>query len=351
MVESFSTDYMHNVPLGVVKAMIMSWLCTANKNEPFYINKTQRAILDERLLAIPKCSFVGRRPRSLTQLSNMKACELRSLLLFFLPVCIAGLLPKKFVDHFRLLSKSIYCLLKMEIKYEELNSVEIDLNRFVREYQVFYGKSAMTMNVHLISHLVSNVRNNGPLWCTSMFGFESSNGHLVKLFHGTTDVLKQISMKYILKHINHVKEPSKQIERTFTFCEPKKITLIENYLKVLNDMGLPVQREKFPIFTALNIGTVKYTSVEYTRAKKSCDYVIRFNNTKYGKIIFFFEFEHLNLMMIELLDVTNRIDHIHEVCHSKFLIVEVTEINEKLVHYNMFGSSFICSRPNTYEKD
>lgn len=178
LANSFCLDYMHNVPLGVFKTMLKSWICTANKNAPYYINKKRREILDERLLSIPKCSFIGRRTRSLSQLANLKACELRSLLLFYLPTCITGLLPKQFVDHLQLLSKSIYCLLKTEIELDELNSVEIDLNRFVKEYQEFYGKSAMTMNVHLISHLVQNVRNNGPLWSTSMFGFESSNGHL-----------------------------------------------------------------------------------------------------------------------------------------------------------------------------
>lgn len=224
LVNSFCLDYMHNVILGVFKAILRSWLSSAHAR--YYLKKNARITLDKRLLSILKCSFISRRTRSLQQLPKMKACELRSLLLFYLPICISGLLPKKYVDHLRLLSKSIHSLLKTEIDFNELNTIEIDLNRFVKEYQDLYGKSAMTMNVHLISHLVQNVRNNGPLWSTSMFGFESSNGHLVKLFHGNTDVLQQMSLKYILKHISHVKEPSKPIEKSFTFLCSKN-----NYFK------------------------------------------------------------------------------------------------------------------------
>lgn len=186
MVDGFCLDYMHNVTLGVFKAMTTLWLKPANKKMEFYINKKNRRILDSRLLSIKKCSFIGRPTRSLTQLAMLKACELR-ILLYYLRNCLIGLLRKKYVDHFQLLSACVYRLLKSEIRYDELITIEDDLNRFVREYEVLYGKAAMTMNVHLISHLVQNVRNSGPLWCTSMFAFESNNGHLVKSFHGTTE--------------------------------------------------------------------------------------------------------------------------------------------------------------------
>lgn len=224
MVDSFCLDYMHNVTLGVFKAMATMWLKPANKQRGCYINKKNKRILDLRLLSIKKCSFIGRPTRSLTQLAILKACELRNLLLYYLRNCLIGLLPKKYVDHFHLLSACVYRLLKSEIRHDELNIIEADLNRFVKEYGLLYGEAAMTMNVHLISHLVQNVRNSGPLWCTSMFAFESNNGHLVKSFHGTTDVLLQITSRYILRHINHIKEPSKSIEKSIIFCGKKKRT-------------------------------------------------------------------------------------------------------------------------------
>ena len=53
------------------------------------------------------------------------------------------------------------------------------------------GYRAQTMNVHL-RHLVWQVRNWGPLWSYSCFPFESVNGEIRKLFHGTRDMSEQV---------------------------------------------------------------------------------------------------------------------------------------------------------------
>lgn len=54
------------------------------------------------------------------------------------------------------------------------------------------------MNLHMITHLVENVKYNGPLWSHSMFSFESSNGKLVKYAKGRREILHEIALKYIL---------------------------------------------------------------------------------------------------------------------------------------------------------
>ena len=56
----------------------------------------------------------------------------------------------------------------------------------------------MTMNVHLLLHLSDTVKRLGPLWGHSCFPFESLNGYLLTLFHGTTHVDKQV--KYEILH-------------------------------------------------------------------------------------------------------------------------------------------------------
>ena len=48
------------------------------------------------------------------------------------------------------------------------------------------------MNVHLLSHIADTVRNWGPLWAYSCFIYETMNGHLKKMFHGTKDMTKQV---------------------------------------------------------------------------------------------------------------------------------------------------------------
>ena len=48
------------------------------------------------------------------------------------------------------------------------------------------------MNIHLLSHLVDCVKCWGALWTYSCFVYETMNGHLKKLFHGTKNMSKQV---------------------------------------------------------------------------------------------------------------------------------------------------------------
>ena len=60
----------------------------------------------------------------------------------------------------------------------------------------------MSANVHGLLHLSDVVKNLGPLWSHSCFPFESANGHILKLFHGSQGVKKQV--QYILGTIRGV---------------------------------------------------------------------------------------------------------------------------------------------------
>ena len=54
------------------------------------------------------------------------------------------------------------------------------------------GPTSMSMNVHQLRHLVYHVKNFGPLWVYSCFSFESRNGDLKRLFHGTKNMSNQV---------------------------------------------------------------------------------------------------------------------------------------------------------------
>ena len=53
----------------------------------------------------------------------------------------------------------------------------------------------MSANVHGLLHLPQCVRNLGPLWCHSCFQFENANGELLKAFHGSQGLEKQVCNK------------------------------------------------------------------------------------------------------------------------------------------------------------
>ena len=58
----------------------------------------------------------------------------------------------------------------------------------------FVGERNMSANVHGLLHLPDVVKNLGPLWSHSCFPFESANGHILKLFHGSQGVEKQVQL-------------------------------------------------------------------------------------------------------------------------------------------------------------
>ena len=66
---------------------------------------------------------------------------------------------------------------------------------------IMTGPLVSTMNVHQLRHLKVHVQNWGPLWCFSCFGFESVNGDIKKLFHGTREMSEQVMQLIILLNI------------------------------------------------------------------------------------------------------------------------------------------------------
>ena len=55
-----------------------------------------------------------------------------------------------------------------------------------------YSLHMCTHVTHSLIHLTKCVCNLGPLWCYSMFEFESMNGQLKSLVHGTRSSLDQL---------------------------------------------------------------------------------------------------------------------------------------------------------------
>ena len=68
-----------------------------------------------------------------------------------------------------------------------------NINRSLNNDNLFItGIHNCIMNVHLTSHLVHYVKLYGPLWTHSCFWFESLNGQLLRLRHGTHHASLQV---------------------------------------------------------------------------------------------------------------------------------------------------------------
>jgi len=66
-------------------------------------------------------------------------------------------------EHLALLVGSLFRLLQNNITEEELKICEIDLLRFVAEFEILYGEENVTFNIHGLLHIVKSVRMCKPL--------------------------------------------------------------------------------------------------------------------------------------------------------------------------------------------
>lgn len=265
IVKSIGVDYMHCVLLGVHKRLINFFCDPTYSKCKFYITKKNRELLNKRILAIKPNREVVRKPRSLENRSKYKASEFRSMLLYYFPVCLAGLVPSVYLKHVRLLSAATYILLKTTITYEEIDEAEKMLHQFVVQHQQLFGVENMVMNIHLLKHLADSVRSLGPLWCHSADSFERNNGVLLRKVNGTTDVLQQVSSKYCLsKAIMNRPAKSKTTQLTLL---GRSVKVTEKSLRVFNIETLKevdFSNKQLDVHKRINLKNIIFTSVHTT---------------------------------------------------------------------------------------
>lgn len=350
LINGFSIDYMHCIPLGVVKSLIDHWVNTANKMEAFYLNKKALTLINNRIEKVKLCRFIVRQPRSLDDRHLFKASEFRTFLLYVLPIVLKGVLREPYYTHFCLLSSSVYTLLKKEIPVNGLNSVRDGLTKFVVEFEKLYGSNRVTMNLHRLIHLVDCVKNSGPLWASSLFPFESNNAHLLKFINGTQDVLLQIGLKYNLSvSLKSINVQQNRRKENVVFKNPLQINLDAEQVELLDYIGV-VNNGTLNAFASMNIDSTKYTSTHYTRAKITIDYFVKLDAT-YARIIFFFNFLDNKLMLIERFKVLNRFFQFVHLIEDECDIVDASVPKEKVIYIKLNTSHYIVERPNKYEKD
>lgn len=351
IIRGFGIDYMHCVLLGVVRGLLKMWTSPQLQRRFFGIDKYGQLRLSNRISSIKPLREFSRMPRSLKELSDFKANEFRSLLLYYLPICLKGVLPQKYVEHFSLLSSAIFILLKDNISADELDEAEDKLEQFVKKYEIFYGKIKMTMNVHLLRHLPDNVRNLGPLWSYSAFAYESYNGVLLNHVNGTRDVMHQIASKYLLSKSIPLEKPERNYKISFL---GKSIEYTEASPTVLTSNGdvINILNPNFAAYKRIQINTTVYTSLIYTRAKKTRDNFLRLKNTTIGSAKYYLEYNKEIYVMLNQYKIKRKDDHIWEVEPGHTVIMALAkDIEQKLIRIDMNNKVYATFLPNRFEKD
>lgn len=154
---------------------------------------------NNRFICIATNSEFSRKIRSMSESIHFKAKEWIDLLLFYAPPSFQGILQPALLEHFCTFSSTMYVLLKDNISMAEIQACQDQLNHFVKNYEILYGKENMNSIVHQLLHMPNQVREYGPMWLYSAFTFENENNHLLSLIRNWKDVLAQISKRINLE--------------------------------------------------------------------------------------------------------------------------------------------------------
>lgn len=361
--DSFVIDWMHGALLGVMKLLFDIWLGAKKliyqDDELFQFKSltiNQRFELNRRLLALKPPIRINHKPRNILDRSYFTANEYRSHLWFYLKYALKGLLDSRLVAHFDLLSRATYMLSGTQITHSEVQVANKMLHRFSDEFEQYYGRNAVTINIHLLRHYADVVLNTGPLWCHSLFTFESNIGELKRLFCGTVDVVEQIAFNYCMKR-SEIKEHHKENIR---ILRPKQAIVPKDIEHILLrfDQLYSKNREYKIGYELMWKNNEVIKSISSPR-NKSIDYFIELRDDTVGTVNCFIEINTILYVVIEenqIMPQKNGNDHhLKQVLQKNELkIFKVDDIRRKLI-YLQFKYANICSvniisvEPNPFE--
>lgn len=348
LVKSVSIDHMHCVELGVMKKLLHLWLDTKNHSQPFYIKKKNQVLLSSRIVSIKPVNEMLRKPKSILLLGEYKANEFRSLMLYFLRFALPGVLDTKYIKHFHLLCTAMYLLLGENISQNNINEAENRIQRFADEFEALYGENNVTMNLHLIRHLASTVRELGPLWSQSSYGFESNNGIVVKGNTSKNNIVHQITWKYTMKHT--IKIPSIGNNKR-AIGKPKTITLSAKDVELYVNHGYKLKNEKYlNIYCYTFLNGSKFTS-KMCKEISTIDYFVQLKDGSVGSVCYYVPFNSILYACIDLHEIVDRYDHFIQIMPGKQKkITNVIEIDSKLMYLKYGLREYVTQFANRYER-
>lgn len=88
-----------------------------------------------------------RLPRPLTDRCKWKVYEWALWGLFYCLPCLNGTIRDNVLEHLELLVNTLFILLKSNISQDDLQKCEVNLLRFVAEFEILYGEEYVTFNI------------------------------------------------------------------------------------------------------------------------------------------------------------------------------------------------------------
>ncbi|KAK3919913.1 Halomucin [Frankliniella fusca] len=306
MILCMGIDIMHGVFLGVMKTLNSLWFDGVNSEYPFSISNMVH-LVDAKLKSIkPPHSFQNMPCR--IKKDKWKAFDLKAFFFYYSLVVLNGIIPDRYWFHHVRLVTAISILCQEGISPEDFVSAETILHTYVSDFQVLYGVRHMTLTFHQLLHLPLVCKNLGPAWVFSCFFYESLNGELSRLVHGTRHVALQICssssifMKLPVMINNMPDSAAKELCLKFQGRLRNRVKITENIdiqtgvvgkmkvchpvpefiCKLLRD-NYNILGGRYKYFYRLKRKSLVYTCQLYARSiqKKSCYVEIFYNNVPY----------------------------------------------------------------------
>ena len=381
IIDNLPPDWMHCVGLGVCRQFAKMWF-----KEYFPLTELEVSKL------LSKCKPISgiRPPRSMTDRKNWKAHEWVAWLLYFSLPILKKVLPAKYVEHWALLVKAIFILLKSSIMKSEVYKAEKMLLNFVEQIPELYDVTQVSFNVHLLTHLSSSVLKWGPLWTHSAFIYENYNQQILNTIKKSQQVALQICKAYRLKSVVHYlfdmmyKKFSEEeqlfldhiLYNTDSFISVKHVDGIcinssPNYNTLSREYFIAFQRNNVSLQDKCDVSYYEkiivqneiIQSVEYTKVRKRNNFTVQLLDGKFFEIQIFavlkvnsaFECYAIGRYFTEakfsLLQVI-KLDHLIglDKKDKNFTVVRAQNIKRKIVILPFEDTKFVvCIPPSNIE--
>jgi len=185
-------------------------------------------------------------------------------------------------------ASAIQMLVAPVIEKKNLPLIDTLLNSYVTMFQAMYGLRYMTINVHMLLHLVQLVKKYGPLWTTSCFPFEDVNGLLTRCLGGASNgVLKMVSAVMALSNVRTIptviKDPeclayARDVLNLKSSHENSNAEKIDDDCWALKPFS---QKDGRKVFSRIILNHIKIESLTYTRNKRRLNYLVRLKGSAY----------------------------------------------------------------------
>lgn len=364
IIDGVTPDYMHCVLLGVVKQITNILMQPADV--PDY---------QDQLNSIKLPHQVCRLTRPIEDNAYWNARIWENWLLYVSMKLFSTKLSTKYLKYWSLLVESIHILLKSEILNIELDRSERMLKLFVELTQRYFGKAAMTFNVHQLLHLVDSVRNWGPLWAHSAFAFEAGNHRLLQAIHCANGAILQILRFININNSVSVIEKrlfSDESEIARTFCTNTITRRAKSCYKIGNRTYFGVEKKVDPNlrdYLELSNESFSYDRMVHTGClfvtclknnKRSDNSVAKLYDESYVRIETFIVDKLIKKEIIKCkrLDICPEdkfyncktiktvLRHTENESGNNVLFIETNQIKSICVHYVSGETEIVCCVPN-----